>query len=303
MMNAPLLITTDELAAQFEGEHPPFLLDVMPAEEFAVGHIPWARNACVHETVLLEEVAKLLPDPETSVIVYDSGPYNLASTTAAEKLRGAGYTRVMEYREGLAEWMAREKPVIGTGPAVSTAVLRDGLHSLDPAKSRIEWIGRNLLNSHTGTISLRSGSLEIAKGQPVKGAFTLDMYSILNRDLEDPAWRAMLIAHLMSDDFFDVKRYPEATFDLLKATPLTDTKPGSPNYEISGGLCLKGVSRTVSFPAIIESTPEGVIAADAHLDIDRTEWNVLYGSGKFYEKLGKHLVNDTISLSLKLVTL
>ena len=49
------------------------------------------------------------------------------------------------------------------------------------------------------------------------------------------------------------------------------------------------------------TTADGLLAADAHFDIDRTRWNVLYGSGKFYEKLGKHLVSDDISLALKLI--
>ena len=71
---------------------------------------------------------------------------------------------------------------------------------------------------------------------------------------------------------------------------------------MAGELTLKGVRRALAFPAILGPTPDGTLAADAHFDIDRTEWNVLYGSGKFYEKLGKHLVNDVISLALKLVT-
>jgi hypothetical protein len=50
-------------------------------------------------------------------------------------------------------------------------------------------------------------------------------------------------------------------------------------------------------------TADGLLAADAHFDIDRTRWSALYGSGKFYEKLGKHLVNDEVSLALKIITL
>jgi hypothetical protein len=60
------------------------------------------------------------------------------------------------------------------------------------------------------------------------------------------------------------------------------------------------VSNEVTFPAMLAPAADGLLAADAHFDIDRTRWNVLYSSGKFYEKLGKHLVNDEISLALKL---
>ena len=114
--------------------------------------------------------------------------------------------------------------------------------------------------------------------------------------------RRMLEKHLKTDDFFDVGRFPEARFQLTKITATPDAVPGSPNFEITGGLTLKNVSRVLTFPAIFGITPDGLLAADAHLDIDRTQWNVLYGSGKFYEKLGKHLVNDVISLGLKMFT-
>jgi polyisoprenoid-binding protein YceI len=83
---------------------------------------------------------------------------------------------------------------------------------------------------------------------------------------------------------------------------LPDAPLGNPNFQISGDLTLKGVTRELGFRTILAPTPDGLLAADAHFDIDRTHWNVLYGSGKFYEKLGKHLVNDEISIALKFVT-
>ena len=46
---------------------------------------------------------------------------------------------------------------------------------------------------------------------------------------------------------------------------------------------------------------EGRFVAQAHFDFDRTLWNVVYGSGRLFEKLGMHLVNDLISLQLKIV--
>jgi polyisoprenoid-binding protein YceI len=84
---------------------------------------------------------------------------------------------------------------------------------------------------------------------------------------------------------------------------LPDAQRGNPNWEVVGELTLKSITNPISFPAMIGLTPDGLIAADAHFDIDRTRWNVLYGSGKYYEKLGKHLVSDEVSLALKLLTL
>jgi len=138
------------------------------------------------------------------------------------------------------------------------------------------------------------------EGRPVGGAFTLDMASIENLNIQDSTLRQVLVWHLKSDDFFDVQRFPVAELQLSKFTTLPHARPGSPNYEVNGTLALKGVSGEVAFPAILGTASDGLLAADGHFDIDRTRWNVLYGSGKFYEKLGMHLVNDEISLALKL---
>ena len=63
------------------------------------------------------------------------------------------------------------------------------------------------------------------------------------------------------------------------------------------------LEKPLSFKAQIGRLPasEGALLARANFDLDRTEWNVLYGSGKFYEKLGRHLVSDLITLDLKIV--
>ena len=74
------------------------------------------------------------------------------------------------------------------------------------------------------------------------------------------------------------------------------------NADIVGALTMKGITHELAFPAVVQALAGGALAAEAHFDIDRTRWNVLYGSGKFYEWLGMHLVHDAISISLGIVT-
>lgn len=297
-------ISRDELLLRLSERHRPLLIDVLPAEEFSAAHLPGAKNACVFDVTFLEDVQKLAPDRAQALVLYGSSPRNLASTTAAEKLATAGYTQVADYHGGLEDWRAAGKSLEGVaGTAPRPATPREGTHQIDVAKSKVEWTGRNLTGAHSGTIKLREGLIEIENGHPARGAFTLEMSTIENTDIEDAAMRKMLVRHLASDDFFDVPRFPTAEFRLSKITALPDAKPGNPNTEVSGSLTLKGVTRELTFRSILAPTPDGLLAADAHFDIDRTQWQILYGSGKFYEKLGKHLVNDEISLAIKLVTL
>ncbi len=303
-MNPAKQISRDELISQLAEIPAMIIIDVLPGAEFKVTHLPGALNACVFDMTFLEDVKKLVPDPVTPLVLYGSSVRNLASQTAAEKLAVAGYTNLGDYRGGLEDWREAGHAVEGDADAAAPeSKPRDGTHQIDMKQSKVEWTGRNLTGAHSGTIKLREGCIEIESGRAVRGSFKLEMRDIECADIKDGPMRDMLEAHLKSEDFFDVTRFPEAVFLLSRITPLADVPLGNPNCEITGDLTLKGVTRDLSFRAILAPTPDGLLAADAHFDIDRTRWNVLYGSGKFYEKLGKHLVNDEISIALKLVTL
>ena len=75
----------------------------------------------------------------------------------------------------------------------------------------------------------------------------------------------------------------------------------SPNYEVDGTLDLRGVKADLSFPATITNTDDNGLVAEAHFDIDRTRWNIIYGSTRFFENLGMHLVFDLISFQMRIV--
>lgn len=296
-------ISCAELVARLASGNPPILIDVLPEEEFSLAHLPGAKNACVYNVTFLDDVRKLVPDLAKSLVLYGSSTRSLASATAAEKLVAAGYVALADYREGLEGWLSAGQPTEGDNRGERPeSKPSDGVHEIDRERSKVEWTGRNLTGAHSGVLKLSEGNIKVVDGQPLRGSFTLDMNSMANADIEDGDLRHLLIEHLKSDDFFDVQRFPEATFRISKCTPVPGAKPGNPNCEITGELTIKGITREIEFPAMLGLTPDGLLAADAHFDIDRTQWNVLYGSGKFYEKLGKHLVNDEISLALKLIT-
>jgi polyisoprenoid-binding protein YceI len=74
-----------------------------------------------------------------------------------------------------------------------------------------------------------------------------------------------------------------------------------PNVEVEGLLELRGVRKDIRFPATVNRLPEGGVSVEAHFDIDRTRWEVIYGSSRFFEHLGMHLVFDPISIQLRMV--
>lgn len=295
-------ITRAELKELLDGAARPAVIDVTPLEYYHAAHIPGAKNACVYEVVFLDQAAEAASDKAETVVVYGSSIRSLASTTTAEKLERAGYTDVRDYRGGIEEWIAAGFPVDRGPEAPTTEQPRLGRHEIDTAKSVVGWVGRNTFSTHTGTMRLKGGWLEVKAGFAATGEATVDMESIANTDVTDSGLNRILIAHLKSDDFFDTARFPIAKFELRHVTVNPQARPGCINADIDGALTLKGVTEEIGFPATLEVLPGGALSAEAHFDIDRTRWNVLYGSGKFYEWLGKHLVHDNISLSLRIVT-
>jgi len=277
------------------------LIDVLLPEDFACRHIPGAGNACVYEMVFLDRIAECVPERDRAVVVYDDSGTTLAALTAREKLERAGYRSVTVLEGGLQAWQAAGFDVESGAPDPPPATLRDGVYQVDAEKSVVEWIGRNINNRHHGRVAISGGEVVLAGGLPVSGGFVLDMTTIFNLDIQDEGWRGMLQRHLRSDDFFDVERYPTAAFELHGAAAIAGATPGAPNVELSGSLTVKGITRPLCFPAMVAPQDDGSVKAHAALDIDRTLWDVLYGSGRFYERLGMHLVNDLISIELFII--
>jgi len=273
------------------------VIDVMTPEDFAACHVAGAKNACIYEMVFLDRVAECVPERSTKLVVYDASGTTRSAEEARERLLRAGYHDVSILKGGLSAWRAAGLPV-ETGEQTPEAELKDGTYLIDTEKSIFEWIGRNLNNRHHGRIAIQSGEMTVQGGKLAAGGIVLDMNGITNSDLQDAGWRDMLIRHLKSDDFFAVARYPTASFRLTEWAAEAGAPPEAPNGAVSGDLTIRDVTRRISFQAIVAPQADGGIKAHAVFDFDRTLWNVCYGSGKLFERLGMHLVNDIITAEL-----
>lgn len=176
-------------------------------------------------------------------------------------------------------------------------------YNVDLAKSTVEWTGTKITNaSHTGGISLTSGSVAVDGETLIKGSFELDMNSITNADITDEESNQMLVGHLKSGDFFDVEKHPNATFVVTKVAAIEGAQTGQPTHNVSGNLTIKGMTKEITIPATV-GIEENQVAIIATFTIDRTDWDIKYGSGKFFDvkELGDKLIKDDIGFRVKLV--
>ncbi len=294
-----------DLHSLLESSRPPVLLHVLPAEVFAAARIPGSQNACIYETAFLDHVAALKLDPAAPIVVYGAGAGagagagSLDATTAAEKLRTAGYTAVQTFPGGIAEWQAASLPLEGTGHLPGPPV-PDGHYRIDTAESVIRWTGRNLFNHHSGTVRLAGGEIHVSRGTLLSARFTIAMTSIVCEDLGDPALNAMLLAHLRTADFFDTEHHPTAEFVAESAERISTCTEGTPNHLLRGTFTLRGISRPLEFPILVAAKDNAQhLTAQGILEFDRTAHGSQYGSGKLFRFLGQHVVNDMVHLHVK----
>lgn len=161
--------------------------------------------------------------------------------------------------------------------------------------STIAWTAKKVTGKHNGTVTIKEGHLKINHGVLAGGSFVIDMTSITVTDLQGGG-KAKLEGHLKSDDFFGVETFPTATL------VITDVKAkGDGNYDIKADLTIKGITNPVEFSAIVK--PEGnAIKATADIKVDRTLYDVRYGSGKFFNDLEDNMIYDEFELAVSLVT-
>jgi rhodanese-related sulfurtransferase/polyisoprenoid-binding protein YceI len=299
-------VTHDNLRAWMEAGRDCVVIDILPGDVYRKRHLPGAKTACVYEVVFPQQVEAIVPDRSREIVVYGSSIVSLDAVTAAEKLARLGYQSVHVLSGGLAAWQEASYPlegedVDGTLDPGTRLILPEGGYAVDTDQSVVEWTGRNPNGRHFGTIKLAGGEITV-RGAEISGAFTIDMRTIKNVDLEGSEWQPVLIAHLESDDFFFVKLFPAARFTITSTELAGDPTLSFPNLEVEGILELRGVRNSLSFPATVSTLADGRIVAEAHFDLDRTRWKVIYGSSRFFEHLGMHLVFDPITIQCRIVT-
>ena len=149
-------------------------------------------------------------------------------------------------------------------------------------KSKFSWTGYASVGNYapTGTIQLNYGSLNFDGKKISKAIFEFDMKTITqeNKDLQN---------HLRNEDFFDVEKYPKATFSLEKIT----------GNQATGLLKIKDVQKRISFPITIIKL-ETEIQIQATITINRTDFGIKYNSTNFFSNLGDYAIKDNFEFRL-----
>ncbi len=171
----------------------------------------------------------------------------------------------------------KDKPLTSESNEVTTT--KEGtVYTLDTLNSKIEWKGYKVVKSdntsHFGTIKFESGDVTVKDGKLESGKFVADVTSLESIDLKDDAdSKGKLEGHLKSADFFEVEKFPTASYEITK---VSESASGDYNTVIEGNLTLKGITKPVKFNANVVVKDGNVSIATEPTDINREEFGVKF---------------------------
>jgi len=131
--------------------------------------------------------------------------------------------------------------------------------------SKVEFVAAKVTRSHNGSFKKFSGTIDLVNNKPEGSRVTIDIEAN-SVETDEPD----LTKHLQTPDFFDVAKFPKATFTSTKIEPA-----GGSNYNITGNFDLHGVKKAITFPAMIQVAPDNVTVS-AEFSINRKDWNLTY---------------------------
>jgi len=169
-----------------------------------------------------------------------------------------------------------------------------GTQKVDASKSSVKWLGKKVTGEHFGSIAVKEGNLEVTGGKVTGGKVVIDMQSLTVEDVKDAGMNGKLVGHLKSDDFFSVASNP--TSELV----VTKVESNGNSHTFTGNLTIKGITNPATFTTT--STKDGKSTVyKGTLTIDRTKYNVRYGSKSFFENIGDKAIYDEFTLDFILV--
>lgn len=155
---------------------------------------------------------------------------------------------------------------------------------ITPSNSKVEFVASKVTRTHNGSFKQFSGTIELASNAVEASRVTIDIDAASVMTDDDG-----LTKHLQTPDFFDVAKFPKATFTSTKIEPST----AGGTHKITGNFSLHGVTKSISFPATIQIAADKV-NVNAEFSVNRKDWGLVY-PGK-----ADDLIRDEVLIKLTL---
>ncbi|HCE55569.1 MAG: hypothetical protein APF83_00840 [Lutibacter sp. BRH_c52] len=173
---------------------------------------------------------------------------------------------------------------------VSQSAFAQDNFKVNVENSSLTWKGYKPTGSHSGTITLASGSIAVKNNKLTGGTFLADMSTIKDAD-----GSAKLEGHLKSEDFFEIAVFPTSKFEITK------TEVNAGKIQVTGNMTIKGITKQITFPATLAVSKDNVTLISETFQINRADFNVKYKSKTFFNDLKDKFVNDDFDFQVTIV--
>lgn len=177
---------------------------------------------------------------------------------------------------------------------ISLEDLKNGTYLINKEKSIINWTGRKKILTNwvdNGIVKIQEGKI-ILNDQQISGTeFIIDMQTINAETTATNSDQDKLSTHLKSVDFFDVEKYPQAKF-VAKEILKTEKRN---QFKITGELTIKEKTNLINFDTYLFNE-EGEYKIIGQTTLDRTLWDIKFGSDKFFDNLGDNVIDDNVDI-------
>ena len=157
--------------------------------------------------------------------------------------------------------------------------------------STVAWTAAKVTGRHVGGFGDVTGDVYVDGGTVTGADIEIDARSIYSDNDQ-------LTGHLMSEDFFAVETYPEASFRTTELRPIATADSvewAEATHNVTGVLTMHGESNQITFPAKI-SVDGGAASVTADFNINRKDWGIIY------EGKPDDLIQDQVNIRLNVST-
>lgn len=159
-------------------------------------------------------------------------------------------------------------------------------YKITPDNSKVEFTGSKVTGKHDGGFKAFAGTVDLVNKKPEESRVSIDIDANSMFTENDK-----LTEHLKTADFFDVEKYPKASFVSTKIVP--DAGRGAGNYTVTGDFTLHGATKAITFPAKI-TVGDVDVAVESEFSINRKDFGIVY-AGKTDD-----LIRDDVVIRLNL---
>ena len=152
----------------------------------------------------------------------------------------------------------------------SGGALKTSVYKIDVSKSTVEWSGEKKNGKHNGTLLFSGGEITVSKKEML-GHAEIDMTTLKDLDVTDEGSRTKLETQLRSASFFDVEKFPKASFvitSIVKAKAVMEI-----SHVVTGNLTIRDKTEKVSFNAVINMEGDE-FTCDGTIPVDHVKFNI-----------------------------